>query len=434
MGREARHAATSRSGSARATGPGTFRGDHDLWRLPQADDRDTGTRTASSPTGPSSRRAAGTPDQPQPGRPGRRRRSPWPHSQTPARDPARARLELRQARLLYSRAATAHPPHPLVTALPHAFYPESTWRDDMQLGAAEIALAAHRLGEPATPLPARQRAHWARALPRRARRPTPSTSTTRRRSPTPRSRDAMDRVAHGRLAVTRARPGRGPPAPDPARGRATPATTRSRAGVAVDRVRRQLAHLRADRHRRALRPAHRTAAGSAASPAASAPGCSAGTPGASAPWSASAPRSRAACSTRSPTSRAHRRRAALDVGAVVNGPNGTGNFEGGLGGFQDGMLHCSAAPSTPAPFDGHGQPVRRRRPRLADRRARAGHDRCRDHRSRGRPAPPRARRLQCPSGRHEARHPAAAARHQRPGRARPPAGARAPLAHAGWAS
>ena len=35
----------------------------------------------------------------------------------------------------------------------------------------------------------------------------------------------------------------------------------------------------------------------------------------------------------------------VDVGAVVNGPNGKDNFEGGLGGFQDGMapLHRRVA-------------------------------------------------------------------------------------------
>jgi hypothetical protein len=33
--------------------------------------------------------------------------------------------------------------------------------------------------------------------------------------------------------------------------------------------------------------------------------------------------------------------AAPDLGAVVNGPNGADNFEGGLGGFQDGMRHCT---------------------------------------------------------------------------------------------
>ena len=32
-----------------------------------------------------------------------------------------------------------------MTALPNAYYPETTWHDDMELGAAEIALAAQKL-------------------------------------------------------------------------------------------------------------------------------------------------------------------------------------------------------------------------------------------------------------------------------------------------
>jgi endoglucanase len=48
----------------------------------------------------------------------------------------------------------------------------------------------------------------------------------------------------------------------------------------------------------------------------------------------------------------------LDLGAVVNGPNGAGLFTGGLGGFQDGMVHCPG-PGSPAAvprrhFDGSG--------------------------------------------------------------------------------
>ena len=39
---------------------------------------------------------------------------------------------------------------------------------------------------------------------------------------------------------------------------------------------------------------------------------------------------------------------------MVNGPNGKGNFEGGLGGFQDGMLHCTSAARHLTRFDGHG--------------------------------------------------------------------------------
>ena len=44
----------------------------------------------------------------------------------------------------------------------------------------------------------------------------------------------------------------------------------------------------------------------------------------------------------------------LDVGAVVNGPNGADNFEDGLGGFQDGMVHCSAGARTLPRFDARG--------------------------------------------------------------------------------
>src|SRR5262249_13007986 len=120
---------------------GTFRGDHDLWRLPQADDKDTQRADRFVSHRPVFRAA-----------PPGHRISPnlvgrvsaafaLAAQQDAGTDPRRARHELRQARLLYARAATAHPPHPLVTALPHAFYPESTWRDDMQLGAAEIAIA-----------------------------------------------------------------------------------------------------------------------------------------------------------------------------------------------------------------------------------------------------------------------------------------------------
>ena len=44
--------------------------------------------------------------------------------------------------------------------------------------------------------------------------------------------------------------------------------------------------------------------------------------------------------------------APVAIGAVVNGPNSKSLFEGGLGGFQDGMRHCTA-PRLKA-FDGHG--------------------------------------------------------------------------------
>ena len=43
---------------------------------------------------------------------------------------------------------------------------------------------------------------------------------------------------------------------------------------------------------------------------------------------------------------------AVDVGAVVNGPNGTSNFSGGLGDLQDGMVKCENDAFTT--FTGHG--------------------------------------------------------------------------------
>jgi endoglucanase len=140
---------------------GTFRGDHDGWRLPQADDRDTAHVDRFVSHRPVFAAA----------RPGRRI-SPNLVGRVSAsfalaaqldahRRPDRARRELLLARKLFARADTASPPRPLVTALPHAFYPESSWRDDMELGAAEIALAARRLGLPARAF-VRDGAHWAR--------------------------------------------------------------------------------------------------------------------------------------------------------------------------------------------------------------------------------------------------------------------------------
>ena len=49
----------------------------------------------------------------------------------------------------------------VVTALPHAFYPESSWRDDMELGAAELALAAQDLGDARATGWLRDSARWA---------------------------------------------------------------------------------------------------------------------------------------------------------------------------------------------------------------------------------------------------------------------------------
>ncbi|HEY8300285.1 MAG TPA: glycoside hydrolase family 9 protein [Jatrophihabitans sp.] len=129
------------SGNARAT----FYGDHDGWRLPQRDDGNRAREWRYVAHRPVFLAA----------RPGRRI-SPNLAGRTAAafalaaqvdahRSAKRARHELYLAQSLYAMADTASPPHPLVSAAPFEYYPESTWADDMELGATEIALARHAL-------------------------------------------------------------------------------------------------------------------------------------------------------------------------------------------------------------------------------------------------------------------------------------------------
>jgi hypothetical protein len=51
----------------------------------------------------------------------------------------------------------------LVTAYPHAYYPESSWEDDLELGATQLALAARALKDPRATGWAREAAKWAKA-------------------------------------------------------------------------------------------------------------------------------------------------------------------------------------------------------------------------------------------------------------------------------
>jgi endoglucanase len=127
---------------------GTFLGDHDLWRLPEADDADTDPDAryaaahrpvfeAAAPGAPISPNLAG--------------RVAAAFALAAQQDPpARAASDLKAATSLYAQAAVKKPPAQLTTALPFDFYPEDTWHDDMELAAAEIALAGQRLHRPGT--------------------------------------------------------------------------------------------------------------------------------------------------------------------------------------------------------------------------------------------------------------------------------------------
>jgi endoglucanase len=127
---------------------GTFLGDHDLWRLPEQDDADTdpADRYAAAHRPVFEAAAPGKPISPNLA--GRVAAAFALAAQQDAAQPARALAELRAATSLYAQADVKSPPDPLVTALPNAFYPEDTWRDDMELAGAEIALADQRLHQP----------------------------------------------------------------------------------------------------------------------------------------------------------------------------------------------------------------------------------------------------------------------------------------------
>jgi endoglucanase len=119
-----------------------YYGDHDIWRLPQADDhyRGTNPRYAYIRHPPVFR--AGPPGAPiSPNLAGRLAADfALCYQVFRASDPGYAGRCLRSAETVYALAGT-HWKGPLLTALPWDFYPETTWRDDMMLGATELALA-----------------------------------------------------------------------------------------------------------------------------------------------------------------------------------------------------------------------------------------------------------------------------------------------------
>jgi hypothetical protein len=131
------------SGNAR----GTFSGDHDEWRLPEVDDTLSGGRNRYLRHRPVFR--ANAPGTPLPPNLAGRTAAAFALAAQVNADPARARADLATAAEIYAAAKTTDVrPADVVTALPHAFYPESSWQDDMELGGAELALAAQHLGDP----------------------------------------------------------------------------------------------------------------------------------------------------------------------------------------------------------------------------------------------------------------------------------------------
>jgi len=151
------------------TGNATTAGDHDIWRLPQRDD----TYGKSDPVYRYIRHRpvfrAGPPGAKiSPNLAGRDAAALAEAYQVfKGSDPAFADRCLLAAQHIFDLADTS--PHRLLTAIPWDFYPETEWRDDLELGATELYLALEPGDlpaglphtDPATYLTLA--AHWARA-------------------------------------------------------------------------------------------------------------------------------------------------------------------------------------------------------------------------------------------------------------------------------
>jgi len=123
-------------------GNATTASDHDIWRVPQADDAYGGTDARYRYIRHRPVFRAGPPGSPvSPNLAGRDAAAFGLCAQdfrTSA--PGLAARCLRAGEHIFELANT-HPRGRLLTVIPFGFYPESEWRDDMQLGATELALA-----------------------------------------------------------------------------------------------------------------------------------------------------------------------------------------------------------------------------------------------------------------------------------------------------
>jgi endoglucanase len=154
-------------------------GDHDIWRLPQADDHYQGANPhdlyirhppvfrAGPPGAPISPNLAG------------RLAADFALCYRIFRssDPGYAGRCLRSAESVYALAGTHWKGH-LLTVLPFDFYGETSWRDDMMLGATELALALRSPGHASLPasLPVRSASRYLTDAARWARQWMRSTS------------------------------------------------------------------------------------------------------------------------------------------------------------------------------------------------------------------------------------------------------------------
>lgn len=138
-------------------GNSTVLGDHDVWRLPEADGKWGVSRSdRGDPRYFLAYRPALRANEPgttiSPNLAGRTAAAFALAAQVHAdADPERADHELELAASLYTAAATgSDQSDQLTTVYPREYYPETSWLDDMALGAVELALAGSALGDSRT--------------------------------------------------------------------------------------------------------------------------------------------------------------------------------------------------------------------------------------------------------------------------------------------
>lgn len=336
-------------GLGSGTSSGSVVGDHDVWRLPEADDSDSAhpflkNRPVFRAAAPGSKIS--------PNQAGRLTADFALAAQRyAAADPAAATAYLDTAAQVYGLADTS--PGTLVTTVPYAYYPETTWKDDLAFGGAELALAAQKLGDSRAGTWLAQAATWAKGHQSEADADT---------------LNMYDTSALGDLDLARAIRAAGDPTGlavtyddliGYVKGQITTGVNRAKAdpfhaGAIYD-------DFDADSHTLGLAATvrlYRTITGDTGynrfgvqqldwllganawgtsfmvGEGGSFPKCTAGQLGNLAgSLDGSAP---------------------LEVGAVVNGPNDSSQFSGGLGDYLDAMRHCPASGDAYSSFTGHG--------------------------------------------------------------------------------
>lgn len=340
-------------GLGSGTESGSVVGDHDLWRLPELDDTDSAhpflkNRPVFAAGAPGSKIS--------PNQAGRLAADFALAAQSYAHtDHAKARGYLATAAQIYGLADTH--PGALVTTVPAGYYPESSWQDDLAFGGAELALAAQQLHDPRAGGWLAQGTKWAKGHQSEADTDTLNMYDTSALADLDLAR-AVKAAGHtaghttGLAATAQQLTGyvRAQLATGQARAQADPfhagavyddfdadshtlglaATARLYAAATGDHTFDRFAVRQLDW----VLGANAWGTSFVVGEGTTFPQCTAGQLGNLA----------GSLDGKRP----------LEVGAIVNGPNGSDQFEGGLGDYLDGMRACPPSGEPFAPFTGHG--------------------------------------------------------------------------------